>query len=166
MYKTVFDLDGVMRNLMSYLHKKYKIPLHPDTYWWTYKNKDIYDWAKYDNYGICRNSPVTKYYKTIKKYFPEPEIWTHQPKDWQKPTSIWLDRHFDSYIVRFLNGEQKRKRLDKYKDILLVEDSPNFTHYNRIILIDDLLNKHIKNVPRVKNVKELKQIFEKHEKRT
>lgn len=154
----VFDLDGVMRNLMSYLKNKYKIP-YPKTYWWKYKDKDIYDWAKYDNYEICRSAPVTKYYRIIKKYFPEPEIWTHQPKDWQKPTIIWLDRHFDSYIVKFLNGEQKRKRLDRYKNTLLVEDSPNFTHYDRIILIDDSLNKNIKSKIRIKNTKELERIL-------
>jgi hypothetical protein len=159
--KIVFDLDGVMRLLQEYLYKKYKVP-YPKDWWWTYKDKDIYDWAIYNNYKICKKSPASKYFNIIKKYYPEPEIWTHQPKDWQKYTLIWLDNHFDNYIIRFLNTEQKRKRLNKYKDTILIEDSPNFSNYERIILIDFPYNRNIKNVVRIRKISELEKILKKN----
>ena len=57
--------------------------------------------------------------------------------------------------IRYMNTAEKRDRLDKEPDTLLIEDCPNFTRYNRIILIDWRYNRHIKEPVRVKTPKQL-----------
>ena len=153
--KIAFDVDGVVRGLMQYLKDKYGVPT-PNDYSWTFKGKNIYDIAKDENFDICLLAPTTEYYEYIKRNFGENiEFWTHQPDDWQPNSIQWLSDKFGSFKVNFLDTKQKREKLDMQEDYILVEDNPNFSSYDRIILIDRPWNQDAKAEIRVKNVKEL-----------
>ena len=149
MNKIVFDLDGVIRDLMRYCYDMFNIP-EANEWFWKYKNKDIYDWVKEDNYNALLYSKPTKYFSVIKNYSEKLEIWSHQPLKWRSLTKRWLDYHLGDYTIRYLNTSEKRKRLDAHKNLWLVEDSPNFSNYDRIILIDKLYNKNINCKTRIK----------------
>ena len=162
--KIVFDLDGVIRDLNLYLQNKYQIP-YPQEWFWTYKGKDIYQWAEHDKLCILNYSPVTEYFGVISEHFLESkkiEIWTCQPEDWKPLTLEWMCKHFGTgYEVKFLNGKEKRLKLDSEPNTFLVEDSPQFEDYKRIILINRPYNKNL-NVPmRINNERELERFLRK-----
>ena len=141
--KIVFDLDGVLREINSYLVTKFNVP-YPQNWLWKYKDKDIFDWIKQDDYRALIYAPTTKYFLPIKKKFENIELWTCQPEKWKPYTKIWLKNHFeDHYLINYLNTEEKRRRLDEEKGVYLVEDCPNFSHYKNILLIDRPYNRHI-----------------------
>jgi hypothetical protein len=162
--KIVFDLDGVIRDLNLYLANKYQIP-YPQEWFWTHEGKDIYQWAEEDKLEILLNSPTTEYINIIKEYFGNAiEIWTCQPTAWRPFTLKWLQNNFPETKVKvdFLNGKEKRLRLDSEPNTFLVEDSPQFEDYKRIILIDRPYNKNNLNVPmRINNEKEIERFFRK-----
>jgi len=155
----VFDLDGVIRNL-GIVFKRLKIPT-PTNWFWKYQNKDIYDWIRED-YNLLLYAKKTKFLAVIEKYCKDKpiEIWTHQPKDWQEYTKRWIKKNIpNKVVVRWLNTEQKYKKLQKRNNTWLVEDSPNFPNYKRIILIDRPYNKKAKAKIRVKTPKQLERIL-------
>ena len=154
----VFDLDGVMRDLLGYICYKFSA-LPPDKWDWKHNNKNIFQLIKEDDYRALVDSHTTEYFSTIKKFTEAPEIWTDQPERWKKRTSLWLDNHLDTYTIKYLNNKEKRERLDEYKDTWLVEDSPNFTNYERIILIDKTYNQDVDCPIRIKTLMELNFIL-------
>lgn len=157
--KVVFDLDGVIRNL-GIVFEKLNIPT-PTNWFWKYKNKDIYDWVKQD-YSLLLYAKKTKFFKVIEKYCKNKsmEIWSHQPKDWRNYASQWIKTNIKrKVIVRWFTTEQKQKELQKRNNTWLVEDSPNFSNYDRIILIDEPYNKKVKAKIRVKTPKQLEKIL-------
>lgn len=157
--KIVFDLDGVLRDLHGYLGEHYGIP-PPNDWGWEYENKDIFAWAVKDKFRLLRSSPKTEYYDIILRYYPTPEIWTHQPEEWKKATAAWIKQYLGyDCVIRFLTNQEKRERLDLHTDTLLVEDNPNFTHYDRIVLVTRSYNKKIRTKCRVSNPKQLERIF-------
>lgn len=151
-----FDLDGVIRDLYTAIEKKYKFKIKG--WFWTYKEMDVFDLAIHDKYKFIIDSPTTKYYRVIKKHFPEPEIWTYQRPSWRKNTLRWLKKHFKSFKLKFYTPKQKFYWLQK-RDIFLVEDYPLFPNYNKIILIDNPQNQQVKCPYRIKRVKELERLF-------
>ena len=158
--RLVFDLDGVLRDLYSYISKKYKI-LYPTVWDFDIKGKNIFETIRSDLDILIKAKP-TKYLKIIKKLYKikDIEIWTAQPPDWQYFTSIWIDHYIGKDCkVLFLTGEQKRVELNKRKDTYLLEDSPNFKSYSNILLIDRPYNHHIKHCFRIKSPKHLKDII-------
>jgi hypothetical protein len=152
--KIVFDLDGVLRDLNGYLHTKFGIP-DPQEWFWKHQGKDIYQWIAQDNLAPLVYSPATDYEKIASFNFECPEIWTCQPDDWIPKTKLWLQLHFPQHEVRYLSTNEKRQWLDNEKNTWLVEDSPNFSHYDRILLIDRPYNRHLKDVIRIHNPEEL-----------
>jgi len=156
--KIVFDLDGVLRDLFGYLSKQYGVP-YPDDYTWEYKSKDIWEWALQDSLKLLKESPCTEYYDVIMKHYPCPEIWTHQIPSWRKNTIKWADRHLGDYKIRFLTMKQKRARLDKHTDTWLVEDSPQYSDYSRILLISRKYNEAIRGASRIHSPKQLEEVF-------
>jgi len=158
MKKIVWDLDGVIRDLMHYMRNKLDAP-NTRMWYWDVKGKDIYDLVKEDEYMALIYSPPTEYLFTVMKYIKKIEIWSNQPEEWRSFTKDWLDVYIGDYSIRYLNTEEKRKRLDKYKNIWLVEDNPNFKNYNRIILIDRLYNQKVKCRIRIKAIHELEHIL-------
>ena len=159
--KIVFDLDGVFRELLTYLKDKYGIP-YPNSWSWTFKGKGIYWWAKKDKKQILEFSPVSEYLEIVKKYYKCLEIWTWQPLEWRKGTRKWLNKYIKNYKVRYLTTEQKEKRLNSLDNVLLLEDNPNFINYDKIILVDRPYNRHIKAKCRVKNTKQLEKILKEN----
>ena len=107
----IFDLDGVIRNLSSYLRTQFGVPA-PSSWFWTHRGKNIFELIEEDDFNACLKSPPTKYYNIIKKYFPEPIIWSCQPIQWRPKTIQWLDNHFEDYTLRFLEGEEKNRRIE------------------------------------------------------
>ena len=155
--KIVFDLDGVMRDLMGYCHDRFDVT-SPTEWFWKHNGKDVYRLVKEDNYNALIYSPPTKYLSTIKKYSKKLEIWSHQPPKWRSYTKHWLDYYLGEYSIRYLTTKQKRARLDKHKDTWLVEDNPNFKSYKRIILIDRLYNRNV-DCYRVKTSSKLNKVL-------
>lgn len=161
--KICYDLDEVCRNLGSIFNKRFKIPKYLHGTWWdTYKGRSFYDIAKED-LSILVDAPTTEYYKTIKSFNNDSviEFWSHQPKEWQPYTIKWLQKHFNGYIVRFLDREEKYKELKKQPNTLLVEDSPFFPSYKQIVLLDKPYNRQCKAKIRIKIPKELKELLQR-----
>jgi hypothetical protein len=151
----VFDLDGVIRDLNVYFRDKYGIS-YPKVWYWKHKGKDFWWWCDKDKNLAPINAKPTEYYKVIKKHCKE--IWTCQPMKWRKKTKHWIKEYLGDCKIRFLDTKQKRARLDKYKDIILVEDCPNFSNYERIILIDRPYNRKTKAL-RVKTPESLERLL-------
>ncbi len=153
----IFDLDGVLRDLAGYLNAKFNIP-YPQEWFWKYQGKDIYQWIKEDNYYTLIYAPITKYFFTIMELVNELEIWSYQPEDWRRHTEQWLKHNITKpYRIEYLATEEKRKKLDQRPDCFLIEDSPNFSSYERIILINEPYNKEIKDVIRIYNPEQLRE---------
>jgi hypothetical protein len=152
--KLAFDLDGVLRELSLYLNTKFNVP-YPQEWFWKYEGKDIYDWIKQDSLMPLIYAPTTEYYWIAKYAFEKPEIWTNQPEEWKPKTKLWLDVHFPEYEVKYVDGKEKRKLLDDNPDTWLLEDSPLFNSYERILLIDRPYNQHIQDALRIKNLEDL-----------
>lgn len=156
--KIVFDLDGVLRDLVGYIINKTNIP-YPTHWDWRIENKDIFEWVKESDYKALIEAPETKYCSLIKTYMDNIEIWTQQPLDWRDKTLHWINKHFGNCMVRFLSTQEKQTRLEFLTDTLLVEDSPNFTNYNRVILIDHPYNKNIEVSHRIEKPEDLLEVF-------
>ena len=150
----VFDLDGVLRDINLPLGEKYGVP-YPQDWWWKYKDKDIYQWMEEDKYKTIEDAPITEYMPVAKEYGHPIELWTCQPPKWMPHTEKWIENNIGPCDVHFLDTKEKRKRLDKFSDLVLIEDCPNFSSYDRIILIDMPYNKKVSAV-RVKNADELR----------
>ncbi len=157
MPKIVFDLDGVLRDIISYLEKRYNILIKE--WYWNHGKKDIYKLIKEDNYRALIDAEPTDYLKSIIKNFDYLEIWTNQPIEWLPYTNKWIDENIKQYIdceIKIMSSEQKEKLLVLDCDgIYLVEDYPNFKNYKNIILVDRLYNRNVICKHRVKNGKEL-----------
>ncbi len=154
--KIVFDLDGVLRDLNGYLNTKYGIP-YPQEWFWKHDEKNIFDWVEKDNYATLVYAPATEYERIAKFCFLEQniELWTCQPDNWKPYTKLWIDLHFPNAVVHYLNTAEKRARLDNEHSTYLVEDCPLFSHWERIILIDQPYNKNVKCETRIKKPEEL-----------
>jgi len=156
--KIVFDLDGVLRDLNGYLHDKFEIP-YPKEWFWKYQGKDIFAWVKEDDYRPLVYAKTMPYYFLVKHCFEDIEIWTNQPEDWKEKTKLWLDVHFTNYNikyeVKYMTNAEKRVELDRQPDTWLVEDSPLFTSWDRIFLIDHPYNKYIQDAIRIYNLEDL-----------
>jgi hypothetical protein len=159
--QVVFDLDGVLRDLLGCLNKRFGVPI-PTTYHWRHKGKTIFDYfGEYPN--LLKLAPKTKYLDTIKRYNISPFIiWSAQPKGiWQTNAVEWIKSYnISNYSIEFLSTKEKYQKLHKNNDIFLVEDNPTFSNYDRIWLIDAPYNKKI-NVPyRIKTPKQLELLLE------
>lgn len=156
--KIVFDLDGVLRELSQYLVEKYKVP-YPKVWDWKYKGKNFWDYAQEDD-NMFLFAPITEYLEIVKKYITEPEIWTCQRDEYREHTTKWISENISKQCnIFYASTIEKRKMLDRRTDTILVEDNPNFTHYDRIVLIDRPYNQEIKSFLRIKNPKELENLI-------
>lgn len=161
MIKFVFDLDGVLRNLAGYVARKYNAP-YPTSWEHLYAGKGIIDRIK-EEISCLVDAPPTTYIQLVWNKIYNPEIWTNQPKEWRKLTQFWISTYMGNGCkVRFLTPDEKEERLKKLKNTYLVEDYPYFKNYDRIILIDQPYNQHIKgtNIVRAYNPYHLGQILD------
>ena len=58
-----------------------------------------------------------------------------------------------------MSSEEKRRKLDKETDVILVEDYPFFSHYDRIALVDRPYNQQVEPFYRFTDVKEFERLF-------
>ena len=100
MPKIVFDLDGVLRDIISYLEKRYNILIRE--WYWNHEKKDIYKLIKEDNYRALIDAEPTDYLKSIIKNFDYLEIWTNQPDKWLPYTNKWIDENIPKAWFRSL----------------------------------------------------------------
>jgi len=158
--KIAYDLDGVLRDLDPEVQERFGIPEITDWYW-KHEGKTIYQLVAQD-YSILETCRPTKFLDIVQSFHKSSpiEIWTHQPKDWIPYTAKWLNKYFPNREVYYLTTAQKRKKLDSEPQTLLVEDNPNFTYYERIILIDSLYNRNVNVETRVKSVEEFKKLMQ------
>ncbi len=159
--KLILDLDGVLRDLNKALRNRFNIPWFPDNWNFKYQEQGIFAWFKKD-LTILETAPVTKYFSVIKEYFKDKkvEIWTCQSKEWESYTLRWIKKNFSKADIKILTTEQKEKLLYKTKNCFLIEDSPFFKNYSKIILIDYLYNRHVNDSIRVKTKKDLKKVLD------
>jgi len=160
--RLVFDLDGVLRDLYAYLNTKFNVP-YSESWIWRYQNKDIFDWIREDRYSCLVYAPITEYFLPINRIIEHLELWTCQPETWRKYTKLWITANIGDCAKHYLDTAQKRAKLDEEPDTFLVEDSPNFANYDRIILIDRPYNQSVKADIRIKSPKELIPWLEKSE---
>lgn len=136
MKKFVFDLDGVLRDLNGYLVQVYGGE-YPQCWNWEYGGMHIGDAIRKDGYRALVQSPPTHFLKVADGLNAIYEIWTVQPYIWRELTTEWVKRWIGSACLRFFHSSgEKRRMLDQYKDYILIEDSPNFENYERIVLVD------------------------------
>jgi len=159
--RVVWDLDGVVRDLNGYIVQIYG-GKYPDKWDYVYATgKNIYDTIN-ENLDILTNSPPTAYCTVLKKHYSNPEIWTSQPKKWQEATMSWICKHIgEGCTVKFYKTADKERELEQNEDLVLVEDSPNFKNYDRIILIDRPYNQKVKSVFRIYGTKHLNNMLER-----
>lgn len=163
MSKIVFDLDGVFRDLISYLIERYKIEKPIDEWYWEHEQKDIYKLIKEDNYRALVNSKPTDYIMATCLYSQDIEIWTNQPEKWMPYTELWLNNYLRCYMnckVRLMTSEEKEKNL-YLEDAYIVEDYPYFKKYDRVILADRSYNQKVDCKYRVKHGRELLKVMER-----
>ena len=157
--RIVWDLDGVLRDLSGYVATLRGCE-YPKTWNADYNGKSIFECID-ENLNILTDAPPTAYLKIMKKYFSNPEIWTNQKDSWKHPTMEWIRKHVGKeFDVRFLSSEEKEMRLANKEDVLLIEDTPNFKHYDRVLLIDRPYNQEVKSAIRIFGTKHLDNMIE------
>jgi len=161
--RIVFDLDGVLRDLMGYLNDKYGVPA-PTDYFWIHQGKNIYQWLEDDNLFALIYAPVTEYFHLIRKSVNIVEIWTHQPVAWRSKTESWITNNLgDKCLVNYFTPEEKKARLLEEKCIWLVEDNPVMAKLPRILLIDRLYNRDVETEHRIRDTNDLKVWLDRNE---
>lgn len=156
------DLDDVLRDLNSEVFGEEK----PTD--WNSKTKDgmtLMEKVNSDLDILIRCKP-TKYFDTIINFCKEHgnsiSILSTQSKEWQENTNTWINRYIVPKIktVEIIYSKDSEDKLTYLKEgDWLVDDSPNFPDYSKIVLIAEFYNQHIKTDVRVKNTKELEEVL-------
>ncbi|MCK4522023.1 MAG: hypothetical protein KAU20_05600 [Nanoarchaeota archaeon] len=155
--KIVFDLDGVLRDLSGSLCRKLNLP-YPTTWHWNaidLINEDL---------SILEEAIPTVYFRIIRDYFDEIEVWTSQPVKWRPYTKRWLYRFLGDKVKKTVfvgNPLEKEKLLEADKSTFLMEDYPHFKSYERIILLSYPYNKEVEAKVRLKSLRELEMFCRK-----
>lgn len=157
-YKIIFDLDGILRDLIGAFCKDLNLPIPTK---WEFKkgDKTIYEWMEEKDYEPLVTSFPTEYYRTIRNNTKDMEIWTDQIPEWRPYTEEWIRIHLGKCKIRYLLTSEKESRLYGLKNTYLVEDCPNFKDYSNIILIDRPYNQNVKAPNRMKTPSELETIL-------
>lgn len=132
--KVVWDLDGVLRDLSGHIARKHGAP-YPTEWSCKFDGKSICQCVNED-LNILLEAPSTGYLKIALQFCPVPTIWTSQPENWRPNTLKWVKQHIGTAIVEFKTPEEKAKGVQADDNVLLIEDSPNFKCYDRILLIE------------------------------
>jgi len=157
--KIVWDLDGVLRDLSGHIMRLHG-GHYPDSWDYIFENgMGVIDNVNAD-LDILVNAPPTAYLSVLKKQVERTEIWTCQPEHWRRNTMMWISKHIGMECdIRYLTCEQKEEELKADGDIILIEDSPKFKVYDRILLIDRPYNQRV-NAMRIYGTKNLTNMIE------
>lgn len=147
------DIDGVLRRLD-------RIALGRDAICWKDCNEKKESLLKIidHNLDLLVQAEPTEYLDYFNTW-PELHLLTSQKKEWRKYTYKWLQEHlkvpFD--ITYSKSADDKLRYLNK-KDFI-IDDSPMFSNFAKVILIDKAYNKNVHNSYRIHNVEELKMVM-------
>lgn len=156
--KIMWDVDGVVRDLITPMEMKYNFKAR---HWnFTHNGKDFWDMAE-EIPDLFLNAPSTPYYEIIKQ-IKSPTFWTIQRPEYKDQTLKWLDNHFDNYKIRFFKDFKHKENAVYKKDIILVDDFPNFSNYSNILLIDTEYNKQTKAKKRIKTPEQLQKVLDNY----
>ena len=141
-----WDLDGVLRNLQTMVFGCY--PQHWDEKISGHK----LCWHVNRNLSWLEEAPTTEYFPVALQYQPIVII-TSQPENWRAYTMRWIERRIRA-VVKFVNKPDEKLKELRNGDYL-IDDCPNFSSFERIILVDRPYNQHVKAKYRVKTPGEL-----------
>ena len=155
--KIVWDLDGVIRDLSGEITKRYMPDFKITTWYWKYKDLDVYDYVN-RNKAILEECPVTEYYE-IAKEIPDLVIWTRQPDSWIYGTVKWVQKYLPRASMRIF-GPQECKEESILSDCdYIIEDYPMFKNYDKVILIDRPYNQEVESKIRIKTPEMLREVL-------
>ena len=107
---------------------------------------------------LLRVAPPTEYLSVINK-LKSIRILSAQPTNWRVESSIWLERNLSiPYHTIFVNDCNEKLEYLRKGD-WLIDDSPQFSNYDQIILIDRPFNQHIECENRVKTPYDLEKMI-------
>jgi hypothetical protein len=149
--QVVFDLDGVIRDLSPRV-----FGYVPPT--WNHKNvmgQNLFEIIDEDPECLVEAKPSI-YLDTIRKHVKEPIILTHQLDWWIPYTWEWIKKHLIDMRPHILFlAPQVKVEFMKTHDCFIVEDSPIFPCYEKVLLIDHPYNRHVTPYARITTPKEL-----------
>ena len=146
--RIVFDLDGVLRDLCTYMQDRLGVP-YPQEWFWTHEGKTIYEFIKEDGYKALVYAPATDLLLPLVRSGYPIELWTNQPEHWRPYTELWIKNNLPEAVVRYLTTQEKQKCLALEPDTLLVDDCPNFTDFSRVLLYSQPYNTRCDAVRRI-----------------
>jgi hypothetical protein len=151
-----FDLDEVIRDLSHILYGR-----RPSKYDTLIDGKSVIDYVN-ENPILCEQARPAEYLDLLNSR-QIGYILSAQPHIWRPYTNRWIDKHitipcFAKYVL-----SPDEKLLFLWENDWLVDDSPQFSNYDQIILVDRPYNQDIDCEYRVKTPNELKQLLSKLE---
>lgn len=155
--KLVSDLDGTIRDIHSLIQKRYNFIIKHWSY--IHGGKDFWDMVK-EYPEVWADALPTKYYNIIKQYEPI-TFWTVQREENKEATIKWLDKYFTKYKIRFFKDFEHKEKAVYKNNVVLIDDFPNFSNYEKIILIDTNYNKNTKAKIRIKTPEKLQEYLNK-----
>lgn len=159
----IFDIDGIIRDLTGAMCQKHNIPT-PQTWDYYHDGLSYLDYLRKDR-SIYLTAQPTEYFQTIKQIITEcltiggipVELWTHQTDhNFCALTRDWVAQHLPicNGLIKFKDSVEKIADLSS--DDLLVEDNPNLSSFDNVVLIDRVYNQSV-ICSRVKSPQELKR---------
>lgn len=152
----IFDLDGVLRDLCD------AAGINPKTWDCRIANQSFVEYFT-QNKNLLYLARPTEYLEVAKicrAYFDIPVIiMTDQPVTWHNAARYWVAEVFDNCPPTIVFAEDKISLLDP-SDIL-IEDSPNLSSYEQVILVDKPYNQEVVAARRVHTAKELFRVLVK-----
>jgi len=151
------DLDGVIRDMGGLA--------------WGYNPKD-YDQKTADGLSVVEyfNRDLSRLllcgeaeYAPAFYGLPFIHIVSHQFPSWRPYTLEWIATHLESVPVKYVtfvdHTDEKLAILKNTPGSLLIEDYPNFSSYDRIVLVDKPYNRAVTCKVRVHDTLELSEIL-------
>jgi hypothetical protein len=153
-----WDIDGVIRNLAQIVFGR------PALKWDEKRDCDgnTLIEAVNKNPDLCLLAGPCEYIKLINEYFicKTVHFLSSQPVVWRENTEKWLSIYCATkYDIIYTNGSDEKLSYLKPGD-WLIDDSPCFSDYSQIILIDYPYNQQVNAPYRVHNRKELMEKLE------
>ena len=134
--KVVFDVDGVMRDIVKYFGTS------DDDWGNTVNGNSIYDMIIAD-FSCLKKMPDTQFTPVIREFSQEPFIYSTQIEpEAQKYTTEWLKERFHNPQITYVGEDSYRKKdamLGAYDRIF--DDHPKFPETSKLIIVGHGYNK-------------------------
>ena len=129
--RLVFDLDGVLRDLNTYLQDRLGVP-YPQEWFWNHEGRNIFEWIADDGYKALVYAPTTELVLPLVRSGYPIELWTNQPDHWKPYTNLWIQNNIPGAKVRYMTTQEK-ETVAMQEDVLLVDDCPLFKDFSRVL---------------------------------